>query len=188
MRATLLVVVAVAAALIIAGCGGSGDQATSLNGETLTVPSDIHDVYGEVEAFLDQLPYQSWYVRCVVKRVETVISPAEARALSELPEAQREGKATQVIAKAVPACEKSTDRPVVDPNASSKELDLLRAGDLTSMKQLAEAHHFSAAQTACIERGFEELPDSEIIAIGNGTEKARDGILLSVFKPCATAK
>jgi hypothetical protein len=187
VRAILLVIVALAAP-VVAGCGGSGDQTASLNGETLTVPSDVHDVYGEVEAFLGQLPYQSWYVRCVVKRVEAEITPAEAKALSELPEAEREGKATQVIAKAVPACEKSTDRPVIDPNSSSKELDLLRAGDLTSMNQLAEAHHFSAAQTACIERGFEELPDSKIIAIGNGTEKARDGILLSVFKPCAKVK
>jgi hypothetical protein len=187
VRATLLAIV-VLAAIVVAGCGGSGDQTASLNGETLTVPSNVHDVYGEVEAFLDQLPYQRWYVRCVVKRVEAVISPAEARALSELPEAEREGKATQVIARAVPVCEKATNRPVVDPNASSKELDLLRVGDLNSMKELAEAHHFSAAQITCIEHGFEELPDNKIIAIGNGTEKARDGILLSVFKPCAKAK
>jgi hypothetical protein len=187
VRATLLVIVALAA-VVVAGCGGSGDQTASVDGGTITVPSDVHGVYGEVEAFLDQLPYQSWYVRCVVNRVEAVISPAEAQALSELPEGEREGKATQVIAKAVPACEESTDRPVVDPNASSKELDLLRAGDLASMQQLAEAHHFTAAQTACIEHGFEELPDSKIIAIGNGTENARNGILLSVFKPCAKAK
>ncbi len=149
------------------------------------MPSDVHDVYGEVEAFLDQLPYQGWYTHCVQKRVEAAISPAEAKALSGQPESEREVKATQIIAKAVPACERSTDRPVIDPNASSAELDLLRAEDISSV---AESTNLTAAQDACVEQGFEELPDSAIVEIGNGTTKARDGIPLSVIKPCAKAR
>jgi hypothetical protein len=185
VRATLLVIVALAAGVIVAGCGSSGDQTSSLNGQEVTVPGDVHDVYGEVEAFLDQLPYQSWYTRCVVQRLKGALSPTEAEALSELPEAAREKKATAILAKVGPACEESTDRPLVDPNASSKELDLLRAGDIASV---GESTNFTAAQNACVETGFEELPDSEIVEIGNGTPKARDAILLSVIKPCAKAK
>jgi hypothetical protein len=34
----------------------------------------------------------------------------------------------------------------------------------------------------------ESLPEKQLIEIGNGTKKVREGILLSVFKPCAKAK
>lgn len=185
MRATLLVIVALTAtAVIVAGCGSS-DETVSIGGQQVTVPGDVHGLYGEVEAFLDQLPYQSWYTRCVVKRLKGALSPTEAAKLSELPEAAREKKATAVMAKVGPACESSTGRPVVDPNASTKELDLLRAEDISSV---VDPTNFTAVQDACVEKAFEELPDSEIVEIGNGTAKARDAILLSVIKPCAKAK
>jgi hypothetical protein len=187
VRVTLLVIV-VLAAIVVAGCGSSGGQTASLNGEQVTVPSDVHDVYGEVEAFLDQLPYQGWYTKCVVKRVKNTLSPAEAEALSELPESEREGKATGAITKAGPACEKSTNRPVIDPNASEKELALYRAGYLTPVRALAEENGMSSDQVSCVEEGFEELPDAKVIDLGNGSHKVREGILLSVFKPCAKVK
>jgi hypothetical protein len=187
VRATLLVIV-VLAAIVVAGCGSSGQTVSVGSGQTVTVPDDVHGVYGELEAILEQLPYQHWYTKCVVKQVEGVLSPSEAEALAELPESEREQKAIQITSKAGPACEKATGRPVIDPNASAKELDLLRAGYVTSMKALAEANGLTATQTACVERGFEELPDPKIIGIGNGTEKSREGILLSVFKPCAKVK
>jgi hypothetical protein len=187
VRITLLVIVAIAA-ILVAGCGSSGDQTTSVNGEQVTVPSDVHDVYGEVEAFLDQLPYQGWYTKCVVKRIRNTLSPAEAEALSELPESEREGKSSRAISKAGPACEKSTDRPVIDPNASEKELALYRAGYLTPVRALAEENGMSSDQVTCVEEGFEELPDTKVIGLGNGSHKLREGILLSVFKPCAKVK
>jgi hypothetical protein len=154
----------------------------------VTVPGDVHGVYAELETILDQLPYQHWYTQCVVGEVEKVLSPAEAEELSELPEAERERKAIQITAKAGPDCEKRSNRPPIDPNASAKELDLLRAGYLTSMASLAEANHLTAAQSACVEESVEALPDKSLIEIGNGTEKVREGILLSVFKPCAKAQ
>lgn len=187
MRVTLLVVIALAA-IVVGGCGSSGGQTASLNGEQVTVPSDVHDVYGEVEAFLDQLPYQGWYTKCVVKRVKNTLSPAEAEALSELPESEREGKATRAITKAGPACEKSTNRPVIDPNASEKELALYRAGYLTPVRALAEENGMSSDQVSCVEEGFEELSDAKVVDLGNGSHKVREGILLSVFKPCAKVK
>jgi hypothetical protein len=187
VRVALALIVVLAAA-VVAGCGGTADETVSLGDQTVTVPSETHGVYGELEAILDQLPYQGWYTKCVVGQVEKVLSPAEAEALSQLPEAERDQKALQVTSKAGPTCEAEHNRPVVDPNASSKELDLLRAGYVTSMKAVAESHGADATQTACIEKGFEELPENQLIGIGNGSPKVREGILLSVFKPCAAAK
>jgi len=187
VRATLLVIVALAA-IVVAGCGSSGDQTQSFNGEQVTVPSDVHDVYGEVEAFLSQLPYQGWYTKCVVKRIRNTLSSAEAEALAELPETERETKASRAINKAGPACEKSTDRPVIDPNASEKELALYRAGYLTPVRALAEENGMTSDQVSCVEEAFEELPDTKVIGLGNGSHKVREGILLSVFKPCAKVK
>jgi hypothetical protein len=182
-----LALIAVLAAPVLAGCGGgSADQTSSVGKETITVPGDTHGVYAELEAILDQLPYQSWYTRCVVGQVEKVLSPDEAEELAELPEAEREEKALQITSKAGPICEAEFHRPMIDPNASSKELDLLRAGYVTSMKAVAKSNGASAAQAACIERGFEKLPEKELIAIGNGSKTVREGILLSVFKPCAS--
>jgi hypothetical protein len=183
LRAVLLVLVA-AVAVALAGCG-SGDQTASGG---FTVPSDVHGLSGELEAVLDQLPYQHWYTRCVIGEVEKKLSPGEAEALSELSESEREGKVTAITAEAGPNCEKKSNRPPVDPNASSKELELLRAGYMTSMKTLAETNELSANQTACVEERVEGLSEKALIAIGNGTDKVREGILLSVFKPCAKVK
>jgi hypothetical protein len=173
-------------AALLAGCGGSGDQTATVGHETITVPSDAHGVYAELEAILDQLPYQPWYAKCVVGEVEKVLGPDEAEKLAELPEAEREEKAMQITSKAGPVCEAKHHRPVIDPNATAKELDLLRAGYITSMKAVAETGGANPEQAACIERGFEKLGDKELIAVGNGTKEVREGILLSIFKPCAT--
>lgn len=188
MRATLLVICALATGLLVAGCGGSNDQTTKFNGQTLTVPSDVHGVYGELEALLAQFPYQRWYTRCVVGRVKKELSPAEAEALEQLPESKRAGKAQQIIAAAGPACEKSTRRPLLDPNASEKELDLFRSSFVAPLRRLAERSNLDAEQVACVEEGIEGLPGVKVVALGNGSHKTREGILLSVIKPCAQAK
>jgi hypothetical protein len=189
LRAALALITAVAA-MALAGCGGSSDDQTATFGDqTVTVPSDAHGVYAETEAILDQLPYEAWYVKCVVSQVEKVLSPTEAEALSELPEAEREEKATLITSQAGPTCEAQHPHlPVVDENATRKELDLLRAGYVTSMKSVAESNGANADQSACIEKGFTQLPEKELIEIGNGSKTAREGILLSVFKPCSKVK
>jgi hypothetical protein len=188
VRATRLVIVVVLTAALVAGCGSSGGQTASLNGETVTVPSDVHGFYGELEALLAQFPYQAWYSRCVVTQVKKDLSPAEAEAFAKLPESTRQSKATQIIGKAGPACEKSTGRPVIDPNAPEKEIALYRAGYIAPMRELAEKNGMSSEQVSCVEEGFEELPDAKVVELGNGSHKAREGILLSVFEPCAKVK
>ena len=188
-RAVLALIVVLAAAAL-AGCSGGGDNTTATIGEgTITVPSDVHGVYGEVEAILDQLPYEAWYTKCVVAQVKRNISPSEAEELAGLPEDEREEKGTLVVSQAGPTCQaRHHQKPIVDPNASSKELDLLRAGTVDSMKALAESHGASDDQVACVEAGFGELPDKQVVAVVNGSKKVREGILLSIFKPCASSK
>jgi hypothetical protein len=185
-----LALIAVLAAVLVAGCGGSsGDQTATFGDQTVTVPGDAHGVYAELEAILGQLPYEPWYTKCVVSQVEGALSPDEAEALAELPEAEREEKATQITSQAGPVCEAKHPRlQVINPNATSKELDLLRAGYVTSMKSVAESNGANPDQTACIEKGFEQLPQKELVEIGNGSKTAREGILLSVFKPCSKVK
>jgi hypothetical protein len=185
----VLALLAVLAAAALAGCGGgSDDQTVSVGEETITVPGDTHGVYAELSAILDQLPYRPWYTKCVIGEVEKVLDPKEAEALAELPEAEREAQAMQITSQAGPACEAKHGGPVIDPNASAEELDLLRAGYVTSMKAVAESHGASPSQITCVETGFQQLPEKELIEIGNGTKKVREGILLSIFKPCASSK
>jgi hypothetical protein len=186
----VLAVIAVLAAVLPAGCGGgSGDQTATVGKETITVPRDTHGVYAELQAILDQLPYEAWYAKCVVDQVKKNLSPDEAEALAQLPEAEKEERALQVTSAAGPACEaRHDDLPVVDPNASSKELDLLRAGYVSSMKAVAESKGATPEQAACVEQGFDELSEEKLIGVVNGSKKVREGILLSVFKPCASGK
>ena len=189
MRLVLPAIVVALLAAAVAGCGGSGDQTLSVgNEETITVPSDVHGFYGEMEAILAQFPYQHWYTACVVRASKHLLSPAEAEALSELPEAEREARVTQVTAAAGPACEKAIGRPVVDPNASSPQLDILRAGTIPTMTELAESKGLTPVQVSCVQNGFQTISDKQLVALRNGTDKVREGILLSVFKPCAMAK
>lgn len=185
LRASLALLALLAA--LVAGCGGgSEDQVASVGDETITVPGDAHGVYGELEAILDQLPYEAWYAKCVVAQVKKNLSPDEAEALAELPEAERDEKAMQVTSQAGPTCKARHHLPVVDPHASPKKLDLLRAGYVSSMKAVAESKGATAGQATCVERGFEELSDKELVAVIDGAKTVREGILLSVFKPCAT--
>jgi hypothetical protein len=188
VRATLLIIVALAA-VVVAGCGGSSDRTLSAgNGQTVTVPSDVHGAFGEIEAVLDQLPYQRWYTHCLIHRVKAGLSPSEAERLTELSGSEGEEKAGQLIVKAMPACEKAAGRPTVDPNASPQELDLLRANYVPSMTQLAGANGLDEEQVACVASNAEELPDKQVVAMANGSHKVREGILLSVFEPCAKVK
>jgi hypothetical protein len=187
VRAALVVIVLVAAA--VAGCGSAGDQTLSVGeGQSITVPNDVHGVYGELKAILDQLPYQQWYRQCVVGKVEKGLSPAEAESLAELPQGEREQKAMQVTAKAGFACEAESNRPVIDPNASSEELDLLRAGMVPSMIELAESENFTPTQVACVQSKFKTLPDDLLIKLRNGSKKARSFIVVSILKACAGAE
>jgi hypothetical protein len=188
VRGTLALIAVLVAAAVLAGCGGSSDQTLRAGGQTITVPGDVHGFYGELEAILDQFPYQHWYTKCVVARVKKSIPPAEAEAVAKLSESQSEEKAMQAISAAGPACEKSTGRAAVDPNASSEEIAVLRADYLPSLVSLGEADKLSPTQIECLEQTFETLPDEQIVAMSNGSHEVREGILLSVFKPCAKAK
>jgi hypothetical protein len=189
LRAAVLILLVVLATGALAGCGGASDDPTaSVGGETITVPSDTHGVYGELEAILDQLPYEAWYTKCVVDQVRKNLSPSEAEALSELPEDEREGKALQVISGAGPTCQASRHRPMIDAHASRKELDLLRAGFASSMRGLAESGGAEADQLVCVESAVEKLGQNELIEAIDGSKKVREGILLSILDPCATGK
>ena len=187
-RIVLLVSAALAAVVLVAGCGGSGEQTLSVGeGETITVPTDVSGFYGELEAILDQFPYQHWYVSCVVREAKKILGPKGADELEELPEGEREEKAQEAAAKAEPACEE-TDRPTIDPNASSEEIELLRVSSIPGITEFAESNGMSSTQVACVQSFFKKLPDKKIIELRNGTDKAREGILVSVFRPCAQLK
>jgi hypothetical protein len=189
VRATLLVIAALATGLLLAACGGSsGDQTKSVGGGTITVPADVHGVYSELETLLAQFPYQRWYTHCVVARVKKELSPKEAEALDQNPESSGVGKAEKIIAAAGAACKRSSKRPLIDPNASEKELALFRAGFIGPYKSDAEKQGFEGAGLECIEETVERLPRGKVIGLGNGTDAVREGILLSVLAQCVKAE
>lgn len=188
-RILLVLGAALAAAVLVAGCGGgSSDQTLSVgNGETITVSGDVHGFYGELEAILEQFPYQHWYVACVVREAKKILGPKEAAELENLPEAERQEKAQKAAAEAEPACEK-TNRPTIDPNASSKEVELLRVSSIPGITEFAETNGMSSTQVECVQSFFAKLPDKKVIELRNGTDKVREAILVSVFRPCAQLK
>jgi hypothetical protein len=186
VRVTLLAIVALAAA-VLAGCGSSGETA-SVNGQTVTVPSDVHGFYDELETILAQFPYQDWYSECVVSTTKKSLSPAEAEELSSLPEGKREAKEEAIISKAGPECEKSSSRPVIDPNATEQQLALYRTGYIAPLREIAESDKFSEAGLTCVEEAVEALPAKKVITLGNGARKAREAILVSILTPCASGE
>jgi hypothetical protein len=188
VRATLLVIAALATGLLLAACGGgSGDRTANLGNETITVPADVQGIYPELEAVLAQFPYQRWYTNCLIATVKKELSPKEAEELENSPGSNGAAKAEEIIAAAVPACEASK-RPVIDPNASAKELALYRAGNVERIAKYAESEGFEGAQIECIEEAVEKLPVSEVVSLGNGTHKVREGILVSVLAHCVKAE
>jgi hypothetical protein len=187
VRATPLVIAALAMGLLLAACGSSGSKTESVGGATVTVPGDVHGVYPELEALLAQFPYQGWYTKCVITRVKNELSPGEVEALEQKPESSGAGKAEEIIAAAGAACKKSK-RPLIDPNASEKELALFRAGFVEPLRSEAEKHGFEGGQLECVEQTVEELPVGKVVGLGNGTDAVRKGILLSVLAQCVKAE
>jgi hypothetical protein len=186
LRLALLLIVAALAGGVVGGCGSSGDQ-TGTGGGTVTIPGDAESVYGELEAILDQYPYQHWYIVCVMREAKKFLGPKEAEELEGLPDSEREQKSQEVAAEAGPACEKS-GRPTIDPNASSQEIDLLRVSSVPAITEFAEENGMNSTQVACVQSLFKKLSDKQIIELRNGTDEAREGILFSVFKPCSRLK
>jgi hypothetical protein len=187
LRIVSLLGAVLAAGVLVAGCGGSDQTSGAGDGGTVTISGDQHGFFGELEAVLDQFPYQHWYVACVVREAKRIVDPEEAEELADLPEAQRQEKTQLAVDKAQPGCEK-TARPTVDPNASSEEIALLRSSSLPGIVGLAESNGMSSSQVECVEAFFEKLTDKKIIELRNGTDKVREGILVSVFRPCAQLK
>jgi hypothetical protein len=188
VRILSLVAAALVGAVLVVGCGSSSDQTLSVgNGQQITVSGEVHGFYAELEEILDQFPYQHWYVACVIGEAKKILGPTEAEELEELPEDERRQKAQKAITEAEPACEK-TGRPTIDPNASSAEIELLRASSIPGIIEFAETNGMSSTQVACVQSFFSKLPDRKIIELRNGTDKAREGILVSVFRPCAQLK
>jgi len=188
VRATLLVIAALATGLLLSACGSSSDQTKSVEGGTITVPADVHGVFPELETLLAQFPYQRWYTDCVIARAKKEVSPKEAEVLEQQPESSGAAKAEQVIAGVVSSCKKASKRPLVDPNASEKELALFRAGFVEPYRSEAEKHGFEGAQLECVEQTVEELPGGKVVGLGNGTNAVREGILLSVLAQCVKAE
>ena len=188
MRATLLVIAALATGLLLAACGSSGGQTESVAGGTITVPADVHGVFPELETLLAQFPYQRWYTDCVIARAKKEVSPKEAEVLEKQPESKGAAQAEQAIAGVVSSCKKASKRPLVDPNASEKELALFRAGFVEPYRSEAEKHGFEGAQLECVEQTVEELPGGKVVGLGNGTDAVREGILLSVLAQCVKAE
>ena len=184
MRVTLLVIVALAAA-VLAGCGSSGGD-TASSAAAITIPSGVHDFYGEAEAVLDQLPYQSWYTE-VRRREDSVSRSARSKPKKSRPCPNPNGKPKprRMIAKVGPECEKSSDRPVIDPNASEAEIALYRAGYVAPLTAIAEEDNFDKEGVACVEEAVESLPAKKVVTLGNGARKARAAILVSILTPCA---
>jgi hypothetical protein len=176
VRRALPAVLAVLAALLLASCGGGGDRTAAVGNATVTIPSDVHGLKGELRALLEQFPYQRWYTACVEQRFEAGGEPEAG------------GSLNAILAKAGAACERTSHgRKPVDPNASSQELDLLRAELVPTMVGLAESNGLDPSQSECLTGAFEKLPDKYIVQFGNGDEKLRGDILLTVFKTCAEA-
>jgi hypothetical protein len=184
VRATLLVIAALATGLLLAACGSSGSETESVGRATVTVPADVHGVIPELEALLAQFPYQRWYSDCIVATVRKGLTPAEAEAA----EASGAPNAEKIIAAAGPACKKSSKRPIVDPNASEKELDILRAGFVEQIVPEAKKKGFEGAKLECVEQTAEELPAGKVLGLANGTHQVRAGILLSVLAQCVKAE
>jgi hypothetical protein len=107
VRRASLVVLASLAVAFLAGCGGgSGDRTASVGDATISIPSDVHGVKDELAALLQQFPYQRWYTTCVEKRFEANGEPEKGESLDA------------ILAKVGAACENSSSRPLIDPNAT----------------------------------------------------------------------
>jgi hypothetical protein len=193
VRATLLVITALLGGLMLAACGGGSGDSTGKGGDstagggTVTIPSDVHG-YGELEALLAQFPYQHWYTNCVLTKVKKELSPKEAETLGDESEGGATSKGEEIIAAAGPACEESSNRPVLDPNASETELALYREGFVDPMRKIAEEKGFKSPGVECVEETVESLPPGKVVGLGNGTHKVREGILLSVLAQCVKAE
>jgi hypothetical protein len=177
--------VAVALALLVAGCGSSGDQTATIGTSEVTISGDEDpQTFSEVVGLLlDKTPYQSWYSRCLEGEIEKRLSDAEEDELLDLSKAEAEGRLTELMLPAGKACQQE-GRRYIDPNASAEELDLLRSSEQTGLGLVLRQQGASASLVACLERGVGNLPNDELVELIEGSLRTREALLEGIGEGC----
>lgn len=174
-RLSLLALVPVV--FLLAACGG-GSSTGSSSAEGSGNP------FAQLRFVLAKFPYAPWYRQCIVEAVEGKLSAGELEELAELPPEQGRKVALRFALGAAPKCEARGRQPIT-PNPSHVQVQLLRVGYASTLEALGKRQGLDAKQATCLSRTIAKLPDEEIVALGDASEKEREQILVEVVEGCA---
>jgi hypothetical protein len=161
---------AVAAAIAVAGCGSS---------------DEVEDPFAGAKAFLAETAYLPSYQRCVIREGERLATPAELRRIDGLPEEQSLKAGIDILEPATVKCKEDARGPIIDPQATSAELAPLKELSAQAFALGAVEGGATRAQADCLERRVNAMSDAEMIEFGNTTgARAQEKVVLPVLESC----
>lgn len=174
----LTVLLVLPAVLLLAACGGG----SSSGGDAGTEAS--RDPFGALRFVLAKFPYEPFYRECLIAEVERKLSAEELEELAALPERQGRRVALRFALGAAPKCERKGEDPIV-AHPTHVQVNLLRVGYSSALEALGRRERLDAKQVECLGSTLAKLPDGEIVALGDASEKEREKMLVKVIEGCA---
>ncbi|HET7588671.1 MAG TPA: hypothetical protein VFK14_00585 [Solirubrobacterales bacterium] len=189
-RLVLAALVSVIGLLFLAGTlngfvqGAPDQRVVVIAGREVPIPNDTpRNVFSVTKAAMEQIGFEPWYRNCVIGQAERLLTPAEANALTGPPNPQKEDLALSLALKAQPNCEEP-GRELVDASASSFQLSVLKAQEARTIGLVLARENTSRQLQACAENRINDSTDAQILELVNGSNAAREVLVLRLVKPC----
>ena len=184
----MALLLALAAALALAACGGSSEETNTVTvgDESVEIEGDVpEDPFEQLRFVLAKFPYKSWYRDCLVAQVEAQLSREELEELAQLPDERARQVALRYALGASPKCEQRGRKPI-DPGADEVEVQLLRLGYASTLEALGKREGLDSDQAGCLSATISKFDDAKVIELGNAAEGEREAILVAVIESCAS--
>lgn len=189
-------VLSIAGLAFLTGLAGCGDDSGSdtveaeiAKGVTISVPSDADQSPKEflsdtLNAVADKVGFSDEWKACIASEIDS-IPDARLEPILDAPDGEASTQAAlKYNAQISAACEKKVAE-AVDPDATSEQIDALRALTASQLTQTFEGSGASDKQAACMVEQYEALSDNEAVEFANLSARQSFQTLSEWARGCA---
>jgi hypothetical protein len=176
-------------ALALSACAGSDEVETikyvPIGNKRVKIPVDTpKETFAVTDATLKALGYKPWWRNCIIGQAEKLLTPAEAKALTELPPSKQGESGLRVALKATPHCEEP-GRNVIDPDTGPRQLALLREQLAVGLKYLVIRDGATVTEQECVMDQARQMSGAQTVQLTNGQRGLQERLLVKLFERCA---
>ena len=179
---------------VLAGCGDSPESDDNAGGSSPEALSTAQHNEGgaggrggvdAVRAVFRKTAYYPWYQNCMIKQMETRLTPDEVEEINDQTDAARvRGLEFSKLAK---HCLPGPGQRKINFNASPSALNRVRLGVGSSMRALALSEGANNAVATCAFRFGRNASEPDIRSLTEGPKSAAEKVVSRMFFRCVAA-